>query len=171
MQKIALLAACLLILAACAAQGDGNPTPRVVHVFKWEDDYEGAATASVEERIWHADVIVRATLQTKSTGTLNFRVLEYLKGSGPSVITVSAETDGLPTTWDRQEAVLFLKRDATRSTAFEFADTTEWNWASPQTYTGNLPEGYTVDSRNPVWVPVASQTQTKSASVPAGESL
>ena len=175
-RMIVLLTACLLILVACTAQGDGNPTPRVVHVFKWEDDYEGAATASVEERIWHADVIVRATLQSTADGVLNFRAAEYLKGTGPTTFSVRAATAGRPTQWDNQEALLFLSQGGGASGAsassFEFTDTTEWGFAGEtQEYTGNLPEGYTIGSRNPVWMPASSATAAGSDarnSVPSG---
>ena len=160
MCKLVLLTAVLLALAACATQDSpptATPDTRASGVNR---DYVGAATASIEERIWLSDVVVRANLQSSGAGLLTFRAVEYLKGTGPSTFTVSAETAGRPTTWDGQEAVLFLNASSKRSTtAFEFTDTTTRRFGPDRPedpYAGTLPEGYTVDSRNPVWVPLSS---------------
>ena len=134
------------------------------------EPWEGAAVASVAERIYASDVVVRASLVSASDGSLHFRAVEYLKGSGPSEFTVSASTANRNTIWDGREAVLFLGEppgggtsDSVRSTNsadFHFADATSWNYSPDplfsQVYSGDLPQGYTVDSRNPAWLPAKS---------------
>ena len=169
MYRLLAFVACLLALAACA---DAEPTPAPESVTSTVyDDFMGAATASIEERIWLSGVVVRATLQSATNGVLKFTAVEYLKGTGPNTFSVAASTEGRPTQWDSQEAVLFLKRTPAGSTrsssSFEFIDTTEWkfgeeNWVEPSEYTGSLPEGYTVSSRNPVWLPTASSSPARS---------
>ena len=171
------LVACLLALA-CSADGEGGEADHIIAYRGSEmyDDFVGASTASVEERIWQADVIVRATLVSAQGDVLNFRAVEYLKGTGPATFTVSAATAGRPTQWDDREAVLFLASGgtpggaggagqgaprsdgSTTTTSFEFADTTAWSYfgEAPSEYAGTLPEGYVVGSRNPVWLPSTS---------------
>ena len=129
------------------------------------DYHYGAAVASVEERIYLADVIVRATLASAANGVLTFTAVEYLKGTGPGHFAVSADTTHRDTQWDGHEAILFLSdgsdsaknASGTRSasTTFDFADTTTFSYVSygPTEYTGALEDGYTVDSSNPVWLP------------------
>ena len=172
---LTLVLACLLALAACAPQDVALPTsPPEARVSEWNRDHVGAAAASIEERIWLSDVVVRANLQSAAAGLLTFRAVEYLKGTGFSMFTVSAETDGRPTTWDGQEAVLFLNASATRSTTgFVFTDTTTWRYTPERpedSYAGTLPAGYTVDSRNPVWVPLSSGS-ARAYAVGGGERL
>ncbi|MCY4576429.1 MAG: hypothetical protein OXC55_07540 [Chloroflexi bacterium] len=117
--------------------------------------------------------MVRASLLSTSEDSLRFRAIEYLKGSGPIEFTVSASTANRNTAWDGREAVLFLSRQpgggATGSSGsdasadFQFADTTSWNYYQDplfaQSYSGELPQGYTVDSRNPVWLPAESEAE------------
>ena len=123
----------------------------------------GAATASVAARIYYSDVVVRATLLSTSGGNLRFRAIEYLKGSGPSEFTVNASTPSRNTVWDGLEAVLFLSQSSSEgasgaSADFEFTDTATWYYdpSFPQYYSGDLPEGYTIGSRNPAWLPAES---------------
>ena len=130
----------------------------------------GAAVASVEERIFLADVIVRANLVSAADGVLRFRAIEYLKGAGADEFSVQASTNGRDTQWDGIEAVLFLSTPASGAAAdssvatlseFDFSDTTEFDYqplneVAATSYTGDLPKGYTVDSRNPVWLPLES---------------
>ena len=175
--RTVLLTAVLLALAACATR-DAAPTatPEAHDGYEENRDYVGAATASIEERIWLSDVVVRANLQSAAAGLLTFRAVEYVKGTGFSMFTVSAETDGRPTTWDGQEAVLFLGASATRpTTGFVFTDTTTRRFGPERPedpYAGTLPAGYTVDSRNPVWVPLSSGSGSARAyAVGGGESL
>ena len=77
----------------------------------------GAATPSVEDRIYDSDVIIRASLQSFGTDFLRFRVIEYLKGSGPVDITVHASTFNRNTAWDDREAVLFLSIPENQATS------------------------------------------------------
>ena len=86
-----------------------------------------------------------------------FTVREYLKGGGPKILTVSVSTEGRDTQWDAQDVILFLNSPESGSTHHTFIDTTAWNYGfedyHAQEYTGGLPEGYTLGTRNPVWVP------------------
>ena len=119
----------------------------------------GKSTASLEERIYLSDVVVRARLRSAQDGVLRFGNGQYLKGTGPARFTVRAATEGRNTEWDNQDAILFLKRLTGETEDFEFMDSTKWNYSVRDMatyYTGDLPEGYMVDSRNPVWLPVGS---------------
>ena len=87
----------------------------------------------MEERIYVADVIVRATLVSAEDGLLRFNAVEYLKGTGAKKLAVRVSTSGRNTQWDDQEAVLFLtlstdqsqpRSSGSSTAAFEFADTT-----------------------------------------------
>ena len=121
--------------------------------------YEGGdATALVQERIRLSDVVVKASLVSAREGMLTFQAIQYLKGTGPDRMTVEAETENRNTQWDNQDAVLFLKRLTGSTVDFSFTDSThsEYSWGKVRTYSGVLPEGYTVDSRNPVWLPIES---------------
>ena len=194
-----VLALCILMaLAACGTQdapptttpvptppsSDARPaTPTSAPVVVVEDEahgmeidrsYYGAAVASLEQRVHDADVVVRAALLSTGDGTLTFRAVEYLKGTGSQEFTINADTAGRSTAWDNREAVLFLNtssgesaggssgtRDTTAS-VFEFPDTADTPFSVGQwgdetgTYAGDLPQGYTVDSRNPVWIPATT---------------
>lgn len=120
----------------------------------------GAATASLEERIYMADVVVKARLISAVESLLAFEAVTYLKGSGPTAFTVQANTENRDTQWDDQDAILFLKELASGPENFVFVDTTEWDYmwpgATPTEYTGDLPSGYTLGRNNPVWIPVSS---------------
>ena len=122
----------------------------------------GAATPSVEERIYDSDVIIKASLQSSRSGSLRFRAIEYLKGTGPAEIVVLATTYGRNTAWDDREAVLFLSLPedqgvsgaAGGSAAGEFVFTEAYGFTHP-IYDDRslLPTGYTIDTGNPVWLP------------------
>lgn len=125
-----------------------------------DTSHEGKATASLEQRIWQSDIVVQANLSRVSPGGLIFDVVEYLKGQGNDRILVKAQTKDRDTQWDDQEAVLFLDDRCTPwEGAYRFTDTTLWKFTEvdwrpwPDTYTGDLPEGYTLGTRNPVWIP------------------
>ncbi len=129
----------------------------------------GASTASTEERIFLSDVIVRASLVSTGDG-LRFRAVEYLKGTGAAEFTVKAGTTGRNTSWDNRDAILFLdlpsgSGDANTSSSaeFRFVETS-------QDYTGGLPVGYSVDRRNPVWLPAASSSSTSDEASASGSS-
>ena len=121
--------------------------------------HHGAGTASVEERVYYSDVVVRASLQSAADGQLRFKAIEYLKGTGSAQFVVRASTVGRDTTWDDREAVLFLSvteagasgADAAAPQEFRFIETTD------EDYTGDLRTGYSVDSRNPVWIPAEAE--------------
>lgn len=128
------------------------------------DFHFGLSVASLEERIFLSDVIVRATLVSAAKDLLTFTAVEYLKGSGPAQFTVSASTADRNTQWDGNEAILFLSSSGdsgssgqSGTTTFEFADTTEFQYEADRyvatSYEGDLPDGYTIDSSNPVWTP------------------
>ena len=136
-------------------------------------DHWGAATASVEERTYLADVVVRARLASAGDNVLRFRAVTYLKGTGPARFSVSTPTSGRNTQWDNQDAILFLlENDGTED--FEFVDTTEWQYNEDEwvatTYTGDLPDGFTLGTNNPVWIPVTNTAGTSTArSVDSGD--
>ena len=144
-----------------------KPTPIVsVDIMEIFTDHWGAATASVEERTYLADVVVRARLASAGDNVLRFRAVTYLKGTGPAKFSVSAPTSGRNTQWDNQDAILFLlENDGTED--FEFVDTTEWQYhqtgRAATTYTGDLPDGFTLGTNNPVWLPVTNTAGTSTA--------
>ena len=151
-----------------------KPTPIVsVDIMEIFTDHWGAATASVEERTYLADVVVRARLASAGDNVLRFRAVTYLKGTGPAKFSVSAPTSGRNTQWDNQDAILFLlENDGTEG--FEFVDTTEWQYNEDEwvatTYTGDLPDGFTLGTNNPVWLPVTNTAGTSTArSVDSGD--
>ena len=141
-------------------------TERVMVLF---DLHFGLAVASLEERIFLSDVIVRATLMSAANDELTFNAMEYLKGSGPKQFKVNATTAKRNTQWDGHEAILFLRSSSTAgaggqsgTTTFEFTDTTEFNYETSRyvasSYKGDLADGFTIDSSNPVWAPAETQS-------------
>ena len=150
-----------------------TPTPLPeygYHLFSsgYNISHRGKATASVEERTYLSDVVVKARLVSAGSDVLNFTAIQYLKGTGPKKFKVRAETEGRNTQWDEQDAVLFLRTLTGQTEDFEFTDSTTWDYLSAQhssqRYTGVLPEGYTIGTRNPVWLPVGSGTEARSPS-------
>ena len=150
---------------------EAAPSPAAISAMEIYDDFFGAALASLEERIYAADVIVRATLASAEDGLLWFSAVEYLKGTGAKQFAVRASTVGRNVQWDDREAVLFLTLSTAQSQAgsstasLEFADTTVsmgLTKGEQITYSGDLPEGYAIDSQNPVWLPAET---TSSSSV------
>ena len=129
----------------------------------------GVAPPPIGERIYRADVIVRANLMSTGDDQLNFRAIEYLKGTGDRTFSVQAPTTNRNTTWDNREAVLFLVESsgpvgsdgatgsAGTSSMFDFANT------SPEWAQTTLPDGYTIDRRNPVWLPSTSSGVARSS--------
>ena len=181
MLRIFLVVSCVLILACGQAASEvaqqqneedeveGTDVVVTKHVTYLYDLHFGAAVASIEERIYLSDVIVRANLVSAASDVLTFSAVEYLKGSGPAQFTVSAATANRNTQWDANEAILFLSSGGasgsggqSATTTFEFTDTTKFDYApnhhSASSYTGDLSDGYTIDSANPVWSP--SETQS-----------
>ena len=143
-----------------------------IHRYK---AFVGASVASLEERIYAADVIVRAIFVSAVNYTIQFNAVEYLKGTGPTTFSVSAVPAYRSIQWDDHEAVLFLTRpsgdgsgtgSAGSSETFEFVDSTVTGLAmwdeGNVTYTGKLPLGYTPGSRNPVWLPAESASGASS---------
>ena len=159
------------------ATPEATATPEVeVEAHGIYEPHAGAAVASIEERIFFSDVVVRAAFVSAGNGTLSFRAVEYLKGSGGPTFSVRADTAGRSAQWDSSEALLFLELSDTAgdgasgaASHFEFTDTTAYNlWpeypSEARAYSGSLPEGYTVDSRNPVWLPAAPVAGASGAS-------
>ena len=132
--------------------------------------WSGKATPSLSSRIYDADVIVRTTFVSASDGTLQFRVHEYIKGSGTTNtnINVSAPTADRTTTWDTREGILFLNTGASggaSGSAATFHFTPAWR---ADNYIGELKEGYTIDARNPVWLPAVVSGGASGSSAGAG---
>ena len=100
--------------------------------------FYGAGSPPVEERIYKSDAVVRATFLEAGSYSLRFSVIEYLKGSGPSKITVSGDPLLRNIDYDDREAILFLSR---ASNTFRFS-----------TAHYNAP-GYTIDTLDPAWLP------------------
>ena len=89
---LTLAIALLLTVGACAESESVVPpnvtvsptaVPPTPTIHAHTVAVRGAATASVAARIYYSDVVVRATLLSTSGGSLRFRAIEYLKGSGP----------------------------------------------------------------------------------------
>ena len=131
------------------------------------EPHQGSATPSVDMRILDSDVVVRVTYVSETSDSLTFRTVEYLKGSGPSTVTITASTVGRPMTWDNREAILFLKRtaaQATKSVSGEFAFTE----STPDHYQGELPVGFALGSRTAAWLPAASSESAGGAGRASG---
>ena len=136
MLRITLLLS-LLTLAACGeTENSAVSPPPNGHL---EPEFYGAASTPVEGRIYVSDVIVRASLTSTGRSLLTFKVIEYLKGTGPSTITVAVD----PVRRDEREAVLFLNRGTSGASSGEFVFT-DAHYSAP---------GYTVDTLDPAWLP------------------
>ena len=119
--------------------------------------YYDAANPSVNEQIYHSDAVVRANLISATNDVLRFRVIEYLKGSGPSEIAISSPTGGRDTSYDDRDAVLFLTAPAgaagasgSTAAAFEFTESIY------ETYRGAFPIGYGINNKDRAWMPATS---------------
>ena len=122
--------------------------------------YYDAANPSVNEQIYESDAVVRARLTSATNDVLRFRVVEYLKGSGPSEIAISSPTAGRDTTYDDLDAILFLSTpespaggasgDSGNTAAFEFTESIF------ETYRGAFPTGYGVNNKDRAWMPATS---------------
>ena len=152
-----------------------------------------AVAPSLEEQIFTSSAIVRATLQSSSGATttatggghqavqeLRFTVHEYLKGSGPSTITVAVRDDYVyaseataraaataavaqrTTTWDAREGVLFLSAldDAYTPTGGAAAGSAlGFTRSNP----GQSAWAYSVDTLSRAWLPAQQAAGSTSA--------
>ncbi len=150
-------------------------TPTVPFIPTPSGDFTGhlgASVASLEERVYSADIIVRARLTSSTSSTLNFQALEYLKGTGDQQFTLTVPSGSRDTQWDDQEAILFLSQTGgsvgggavgQSGPSLGFLDTTTVDpsiaWTDDHSYSGNLPSGHSIDSSNPVWLPATSNAQ------------
>ena len=138
----------------------------------WNPRWRGAASPALSTRIYNSDAIVRANFVSASNGVLRFTALEYLKGSGTinATIDVRASTVGRTTTWDTREGILFLSTGTTEGAR---GDALTYNFApgwSTDDYKGTLGIGYSIDKRNPVWLPSLSSGEfIIEARSPSGE--
>ena len=98
------------VVVACGQKSeppsDADSTPVILNSQNLRP-YRGAAVASVEERIFMSDVVVRARFVSVGSDVLHFQSIEYLKGAGPSAFTVKANTDGRDTRWDDRTPYCF----------------------------------------------------------------
>ena len=118
-----------------------------------EPEFYGAASPSVEKRIYDSDVIVRVLPLSVTPHSLRFRAVEYLKGSGPAEITVHASTSGRNTIWDEREAVLFLSLPEGREdSGASGASDSDAEFVFTDAHYKN-PEGYTIETLDPAWLP------------------
>ena len=132
---------------APANSSSGFPTPA----------YYNAANPSVNAQLYHSDAVVRASLISATNDVLRFRVVEFLKGSGPSEIAISSPTGGRDTSYDDRDAVLFLTAPAgaagasgSTAAAFEFTESIY------ETYRGAFPIGYGINNKDRAWMPATS---------------
>ena len=119
-----------------------------------------AATAPIGTRIHQSDLVVRASLASTGDGLLTFRVLEYLKGTGDATVSVTVSTGDRDTSYDGREALLFLTHTSDDAASGDGVRSTDSTSASLSfTTIAWEPEGYAIDSNNPVWLPaVASES-------------
>ena len=106
---------------------DTPPEPVVVVI--WDAGPEFIGFTSLEERIFHADVIVRAKLKSlrgsskRTSGlpdhshwipviTFEFEALEFLKGAGDKTLLANASFGTSGSSWKSQHEVYESKRDA-----------------------------------------------------------
>ena len=140
-----------------------NPTSSALEHAHW-----GAAIPALEERIYHADVVVRARLLSDNNGDLQFQALEYLKGTGATQFSISTGMVSRDTQWDDREAILFLSNaeqsqgvsGQSSNASFQFTDATGFEYVHERRgappYESSLPYGHSVATRNPVWLPSQS---------------
>ena len=155
--------------------------------------FYGAAAAPLEKRIYVSDVIVRAKLLSVEAEdlvdllgrsaqgakielppkvTYHFQALEYLKGTGPSEITVVASALERNEDWEKGEALLFLNAGASAGeTEPGGSDSAARQGADPPTQTYVFTSSYslyddafTIESVNPGWLPATSPPQADSSS-------
>lgn len=111
------------------------------------------ASASLTERIYESDIVVRVLLLSVESDGFRFRAIEYMKGTGAAEFTIEADTSLRDTAWDNREAVLFLSRtdgqaaggSSAASDRFAFAQTTV-----------DRTNAYGIESLNPVWLPAGA---------------
>ena len=153
-------------------------------------EFYGAAAAPLEERIYSSDTIVRAKMLSVEAETLlglldlaakgvevtlppkatyRFLALEYLKGTGPSEITVVADAFGRKEEWEKGQALLFLNttpgQNAVQGAAGSDPPTQSFVFTPTD---ARYPEAYTIESMNPVWLPATSAPQADGASGSGG---
>ncbi len=155
---LSLVLGLAFVFMACSGAPQPTTTPTIPATTETlgieQPNWWVTATDSVEERIFEADVIVRATLLSTGDGPLRFRAVEYLKGTGAAEFQVNASTSQRNTSWDDREALLFLSLpDADGASGASTPDRFQFTPPSLSPYKGDLPEGYSVDKRNPVWLP------------------
>ena len=108
-----------------------------------------AGSPSLEERIYKSDAVVRATLISTGNSPLRFKVLEYLKGSGASEITVNANPALRNTSYDKREAILFLSQPSSGASGKSGSSNGTFTFTTAHY---NAP-GYTIDTLDPAWLP------------------
>ncbi len=182
---LALVVGLLIGVAACASDletlvSDVTPSPSTrdsetvtahitptIHALP-QPPFYGAGTPSLDERIYESDIVVRVSLSSVTDDLLKFKAIEYLKGSGASEISVHASTTGRNTSWDGREAILFLTLPKSQgTTGSSDSSSSQFIFTESQAvkhYSGNLSDGYTIDTRNPAWLPAESASGTTGTS-------
>ena len=181
-----------ILLLAGLLSGCGQAEP--YDELTWIENAQASAAAvpyfgveSIEEIILRSNTIARVELLSKSTSVeqaastawvpkleFRFRVVEYLKGSGPNEITafvhsiwatesearaaLPLQSAGHDSRWDDREAVVFLSSDwdAEDLPSLPAAGKYRMGWM----WSGNRNEdGYTVASRwSKLWLPAAQSS-------------
>ncbi|MYC34154.1 MAG: hypothetical protein F4X64_13395 [Chloroflexi bacterium] len=137
---------------------------------------DNIAPPPLEERILKSEVIVLAqllsaqspdVLQLLMAGkpvpspiltTYRFKALEYLKGAGPAEFELVGKTSNGNDDWDDGEALLFL--NSQKESSASSAAASSGSDSPPQAFVfasvhEDHPDQYTINSRNPVWLPAA----------------
>ena len=169
-----------------------TPTPEVFISVSIDEAW--TVSPSLEEQIFDSDVIVRASMASASTGTesvpsdpgvaptyrpvqsLRFTVHEYLRGSGPTQISVVVRDENTyatdaeaqsraqeqlqwrTTTWDDRQGVLFLRTGRTHQSGGVRGDTGQGSPATAFEFTLSnpvvqTPWDYSIDTLSRAWLP------------------
>ena len=108
------------------------------------------ASASLTERIYESDIVVRVLLLSVESDGFRFRAIEYMKGTGAAEFTIEADTSLRDAAWDDREAVLFLSRTDGQAAGSSSAASDRFAFAQT---TVDRTNAYGIESLNPVWLP------------------
>ena len=169
---VVAIALILTLIAGACAESAWSPSSQADSENRLATSINpGGATATLGLRIYLSDVVVRARFVSGGDGNFSFRAIEYLKGSGSSDFEVIDERAGGNPKWSLHEAVLLLSMpeedeetlDPGDATKFIFTDTVAQNYdAYGEFGFPRLPYGYSIETRNPVWLPAVERAADSS---------